>query len=479
MAEKIIMPKQGLQMTEGTIVEWLVAEGDAVVEGQPLFTIETDKVTITIDALVSGVLLKITAGPGVTVPITGLIGIVGNPGEDISAILAEAGTTAGEAAGEAALSAQDSMAAEGRREGLPPIPANSAGRADDTAAGTAADPAPLPGGRILVSPRAKTRAEERGIDWRNLRGSGPGGMIVERDLSALPLALPLALPADASGIKAAPRATPLAAKIAALSETDLAGVPGTGIRGKITRDDVEQARRTRRSGPAGRKIVPLRGMRKIIAERMKQSQNENAQTCHRIAVRMDEAVRIRAALEKAVSFNDLIALALVRALRDFPSVNAELGPEGIWQKDFVNLGVAVAVDEGLIVPVIKDADLLSLGELASAIKELSGKARNGSLQPDDYSGGSFTLSNLGMFGLEEFVAIINPPEAGILAVGKIEDTPIAVPAHPGGEEDKKVVEIYPIVKLTLTYDHRVVDGAPAARFLARIKEYLENPYKLL
>jgi pyruvate dehydrogenase E2 component (dihydrolipoamide acetyltransferase) len=453
MAEKIIMPKQGLQMTEGTIVEWLAAEGDAVVEGQPLFTIETDKVTITIDALVSGVLLKIIAGPGVTVPITGLIGIVGSPGEDISAILAEAGAASVQAG------RTDGTAAAERRGGLPPVPADSSSLAD----GTAANPAHLPGGRILVSPRAKTRAEERGIDWRNLRGSGPGGMIIERDISALPAALP----ADASGIKA----TPLAARIAALSGTDLAGVPGTGIRGKITRDDVERARTARR------KIVPLRGMRKIIAERMKQSQNENAQTCHRIAVRMDEAVRIRTALEKAVSFNDLIAMALVRALRDFPSVNAELTPEGIWQKDFVNLGIAVAVDDGLIVPVIKNADLLSLGELALAIKELSGKARSGSLQPDDYSGGSFTLSNLGMFGLEEFVAIINPPEAGILAVGKIEDTPIAV--HSGGEDGKKIVEIHPLVKLTLSYDHRVVDGAPAARFLTRIKEYLENPYKLL
>jgi pyruvate dehydrogenase E2 component (dihydrolipoamide acetyltransferase) len=216
-------------------------------------------------------------------------------------------------------------------------------------------------------------------------------------------------------------------------------------------------------------------MRKIIAERMKQSLNENAQACHRIAVRMDEAARVRAALEKTAGYNDLIALAAVRALRDFPAVNAELTPEGIWQKDFVNLGIAVALDDGLIVPVVKDADLLSLGELAAAIKELADKARGGTLQGDDYSGGTFTLSNLGMFGLEEFEAIINPPEAGILAVGKIEDTPIAVNKADGS----KAVEIHPLMKLTLSYDHRVVDGAPAAQFLARIREYLENPYKLL
>jgi pyruvate dehydrogenase E2 component (dihydrolipoamide acetyltransferase) len=190
---------------------------------------------------------------------------------------------------------------------------------------------------------------------------------------------------------------------------------------------------------------------------------------------MDEAVRLRNQLEKAVGYNDLIALATVRALRDFPAMNAELTGEGIWQKEFVNLGVAVAIDDGLIVPVVKDADLLSLKELAAAIKCLADKARKGGLAPDDYSGGTFTLSNLGMFGLEEFVAIINPPEAGILAVGKIEDTPVAV-AGPGGT---KIAEIRPVMKLTLSYDHRVVDGAPAAQFLARIKEYLEAPYKLL
>jgi pyruvate dehydrogenase E2 component (dihydrolipoamide acetyltransferase) len=442
-------------MTEGTIIEWLVPEGGEVVEGKPLFSMETDKLTITIDAMASGTLLKIVAGPGVTVPITGLIAVVGKPGEDISAILAEAGQTA---------------------QAVPAVPP-AGSSASGSAASSAAAPAPVPesaasavpaDGRQLISPRAKSIARERGLDWHGIRGSGPGAMIIERDI--------LAAATGGAGAKA----TPLAAKTAALSGIDLAGVPGTGIRGKITRDDVERIRQGRAADRAfggGKKIVPMKGMRKIIAERMKQSQNENAQTSHRVSVCMDEAVRLRAALEKAVGYNDLIAMATVRALRDFPEVNAELTPEGIWQKEFVNLGVAVAVDDGLIVPVVKDADLLSLKELALAVKELADKARKGGLQPDDYSGGTFTLSNLGMFGLEEFTAIINPPEAGILAVGMITDTPLAVPARPGGTE--KVVEIHPVMKLTLSYDHRVVDGAPAARFLARIKEYLENPYKML
>ncbi|MDR0403933.1 MAG: 2-oxo acid dehydrogenase subunit E2 [Treponema sp.] len=459
MAERIIMPKQGLQMTEGTIMEWLVPEGGEVVEGKPLFSMETDKLTITIDAMVSGTLLKIIAGPGVTVPITGLIAVVGKPGEDISGILAEAGT--GQADAVSGPPPQTSGAA-----------LSSGGAAERTAStGAGLDAA---GGRRLISPRAKLTAGERGVDWRVLRGSGPDGMIVERDIPDAASA------GTASGGAAGIKATPLAAKTAALSGISLAEVPGTGIRGKVTRDDVERARQGRAAGrvggiPGEKKIVPMKGMRKIIAERMKQSQNENAQTTHRVSVRMDEAVRLRAALEKAVGYNDFIAMAAVRALRDFPEMNAELGPDGIWRKEFVNLGVAVAVDDGLIVPVVKDADLLSLKELALAIKELADKARNGSLQPDDYSGGTFTLSNLGMFGLEEFTAIINPPEAGILAVGMITDTPVAV----SGEGGAKTVEIHPVLKLTLSYDHRVVDGAPAARFLARIKEYLENPYKML
>lgn len=412
-------------MTEGTIAEWCVAEGGEVIRGQPLFIMETDKTTITVDADVSGTLLKIFAPAGTVVPIAQIVAVVGKPGEDISAFLAEAAS-----AGVGPAAAETGTV----RPAL--IPA-----------------AVKPQGRVLISPRAKMRAQELGIDYSAIRGSSPDGMIVEKDVLAARSKIP--------------RASPLAKKTAELSGTDISKISGAGARGKIMRDDVI---RSRRALGARRTIVPMRGMRKIISERMKLSLNENAQTCHRVSVRMDEAVRLRISLEKAVGFNDLIALAAVRALRDFPVVNAELTPEGIWQKDFVNLGVAVAVDNGLIVPVVKDADLLSLRELAAAIKAMAEKARNGDLEPDDYTGGSFTLSNLGMYGLEEFVAIINPPEAGILAVGRIEDTPVAVSG---------AVEIHPVMKLTLSYDHRIVDGAPAAQFLYRIKEYLENPFRML
>jgi pyruvate dehydrogenase E2 component (dihydrolipoamide acetyltransferase) len=450
MAERIILPKQGLQMTEGTIIGWFVQEGGEVVQGQPLFEMETDKVTIAIDAEVSGVLLKIIAGVGAVVPIAQTIAIVGKPGEDISALLAEAG---GVSAGAGPGPAGQTVAGGSAGMAGPGLAAPAGGAVTANAAH---------GGRVFISPRARTRAGELGIDYRNIRGSAPDGMIVERDIlrAASGTVSPLA-----SSMASLP-ASPLAKKIAEQSGLNLARIQGTGARGKIMRTDVIRAR----DAGGRRTLIPVKGMRKIIADRMKQSLNENAQAFHRISVRMDEALRVRLALEKTVGFNDLIALALVRALVDFPGINAEFTPDGIWQKDFVNLGVAVAVDSGLVVPVVKNADILSLRKLSAAIKELAEKARTGKLGPDEYSGGSFTISNLGMFGLEEFVAIINPPEAGILAVGKIEDTPVAVNGS---------VEIHPLVKLTLSYDHRIIDGAPAAQFLARIKEYLENPYKLL
>jgi pyruvate dehydrogenase E2 component (dihydrolipoamide acetyltransferase) len=473
MAERIILPKQGLQMTEGTIIEWFVREGGAVVQGQPLFEMETDKVTITIDAEVSGVLLKIIAGVGAVVPIAQTIAIVGKPGEDISALLAET-VQSGGSGGSGGAGTVGQAAAAGNAGGI----AENSGTAGRTAAGTTNA---LSGGRVFISPRAKTRAGELGIDYRNVRGSAPDGMILERDIlraasgagqgTAGAEAAGAGTAAGGSGRKAEgpvlpSPASPLAKRIAEQSGLNLAQIQGTGFRGKIMRDDVIRAR----EAGGRRNLIPVKGMRKIIAERMKQSLSENAQAFHRISVRMDEALRVRLALEKTVGFNDLIALAAIRALVDFPGINAELTPEGIWQKDFVNLGVAVAVDKGLIVPVVKNADLLTLRELSAVIKGLAEKARSGALAPGEYTGGSFTISNLGMFGLEEFTAIINPPEAGILAVGKIEDTPVAVNGN---------VEIHPLTKLTLSYDHRIIDGAPAAQFLARIKEYLENPYKLL
>ena len=429
MPKRIIMPKQGLQMTEGTIIQWLAQEGDAITAGSPLFEMETDKLTIIIESTESGTLLKIVREAGETVPITEIIAIVGEPGEDYSHLFAEQGSQK-----------------EDKQEEAP----------SESAPTAALTHKQTDSGRVFASPRAKTRAAELGVDWTGLSGSAPEGWVIERDV----------LSAKAAQLLA----TPLARKVAELEHIDLSQIAGSGPRGKIRRADVVPSGGVEKRE---RRIVPFRGMRKVIAERMKQSQDENAQTTHRVSVRMTEATRIREAFKsenRKVSFNDIIALCVARALLEHPKMNVELTAEGLWYKDFVNLGIAVALDEGLVVPVIKDADLMSLMSLSEAAKEAAAGARGGQLPPDAYVGGSFTISNLGMYGLEEFTAIINPPEAGILAVGAIERVPVAV-----GDS----VEIHPVLKLTLSYDHRVIDGAPAAAFLATVKRYLENPYFLL
>ena len=225
----------------------------------------------------------------------------------------------------------------------------------------------------------------------------------------------------------------------------------------------------------GRKgtIKPFAGMRKVISERMRQSMETAAQTSHTITVDMSEAAKIREAFKSEgikISYNDIVSYVVCRALSEYPQMNSELTDEGILVKDYVNLGIAVALDEGLIVPVIKDADLLSLEGLAQATRDMANKAKNGGLSPEDYKGGSFTTSNLGMFGLDSFVAIINQPESGILAIGAIKKTPVV-------EGDDIVVK--PMMSLTLSYDHRIVDGAPAAQFLAAVKKYIEKPYLVL
>lgn len=218
-----------------------------------------------------------------------------------------------------------------------------------------------------------------------------------------------------------------------------------------------------------RNIIPFNGMRKLIADRMKGSQNTCAQTTHQVLVDMGAAVLLRNEYKtqgEKISYNDIILAAVTRALMDFPIMNSEITADGIWVKDFVNLGIAVSLEDGLIVPNIKNAQKLSLEEISVASKDLSARARCGALKASEYRKGTFTVSNLGMVGLDNFVAIINAPESGILAVGRIQDKSMAV--------DNEIC-IRPVMNMTLSYDHRVVDGEPAARFLVRIKEYLEHP----
>ena len=453
MASVIIMPKQGLLMEEGTITKWLVKEGEQTTEGTPLFEMETDKLTITMDSTATGTVLKILHPEGDTVPITQPIAIVGQPGEDISGLLGDAPAAAPQAAEEA------------------PAPA---------AAAPAAAPAPAveraPGERVFSSPRARLRAEENGVDIAAVPGSGPDGLVVERDVQ--------------SYLAHQPAVTPLAANQARAHGIDLSCVTGTGPNGKITTEDLPNSSAAAEAAPApaaetvpgkltrGTRTEAMSGMRKAISRNMLASKSTNAQTNHRMVVDMTAAVALRnqyKALGIKVSYNDIIVRACAKALQDFPIVNASVDGNNIVYHDYVNIGTAVSVPGGLIVPVIRDADIIGLTGIAEKSAELIEKAREGRLTDQDYHGGTFTVSSLGMFDLDDFVAIINPPESAILAVGKIAKTPVVVT----GEDGEDQVVIKSMCALCLSYDHRIIDGAEAAKFLQKLKSYLQNPILLI
>ena len=437
MLTKVIMPKQGLQMTEGTIMRWIVPEGGMVEEGQALFEMETDKLTIEIDAPASGKLLKIIKDEGQTVPVAQTIAIIGEEGADYNALLEEIREE--ESPKEEVAKEEDQAMAESR-EDAPAAGSLERGEGD----------------RVFISPRARMRAEERGIDYRQVPASGPEGLIIERDVLAF----------KAMDSKGPVRATPVAAKMAQARGVDLSDVRGSGIAGRVMKEDLEDA------GLRGR-IVPLTNTRQIISDRMKESLHTMAQAKHTIRVDMTEAIKLREDLKEEgikVSYNDILIKVVARALTEFPYMNSSMLEEGIYLKDYVNIGLAIAVEDGLIVPNIKDADRLGLQEIAGESSDLIAKAQDKRLDFNDTLDGTFTITNLGMFDIDEFTAIINPPESGILAVGKIEKSPVVI-----GDD----IVVRPISSLTLTYDHRVIDGAPAAQFLKRIKELLMKPYLLL
>ncbi len=456
MAIKVIMPKQGLQMTEGRITRWLVREGERVEADAPLFEMETDKLNIEIMSPGTGTLLKIVREEGETVPITEIIAVIGEAGEDISLLL-ETGNT------------DDGKADDGDKYYEKDLTADKKEKGEDSSALMKREP----GERVFITPRAKAAAGEKGIDYLGVPGTGPDGLVIERDIiNFKPLLQPVS------------RVTPLAAKIARQNDIKPDGIDGTGARGKVTRADVEAALAARNAplGEAGAgkaaaagksRLVPFTGMRKVIADRMMQSLHGMAQANHRMKVDMSEAVRFREKLREAgvkVSFTDIFLKVVSRALLDFPMLNSSLTEEGIIVRDYVNLGMAVAVENGLIVPVIRNAERMTLKEISTASAGLADKAKKGGLMPDEYTGGTFTVTNLGMFDIDEFTAVINPPESGILAIGKIDRIPVA---------EGDAVVIRPILVLSLTYDHRIVDGAPAAQFLQRVKQLLQNPYLLI
>jgi pyruvate dehydrogenase E2 component (dihydrolipoamide acetyltransferase) len=454
MITEVILPKLGETMEEGTIVEWLKKEGDAVGQGDILFSVESDKAVLEVESSAKGFLRKILVPEGVRVPVLTAVALITR--------------TADEALGEV-------PGAE-----TPAPRAESLGPVSEAAA-------PLPEtGRLFASPRARRAAREKGVDLAQVTGSGPGGRIVEQDV----LGFLASQPPEPSAARVA-KATPLAAKAAQALGVDLATVSGSGIRGRIMKADVEAASRphpAEAQAPAAPAVlpvaagesVPIAGLRRIIAERMAASHQATARVTLVTEADATALVEVRTQLKAAVEeewgfapgFNDLLAIVVARALREFPYMNARLSPEGqaIERLPFVNLGMAVDTERGLLVPVIRDADQKGLRAFGTEFRALVERARLGKSLPDDLSGGTFTITNLGMYEVDAFTPIINLPEAAILGAGRILPKPVV---HAGE------IVARSMWTLSLTFDHRLVDGAPAARFLQRIKQLVENPYLLL
>ncbi len=439
MATRVFMPKAGMAMEEGTILQWFKKEGDKVEAGEPLLEIETDKVNMEVEAPASGVLLKIFRAAGDTVPVTETIGWIGEPGEEIQ----EAEEPKMDSAA-VAVNAQEETAVTDQSQTVPAFATTD--------------------GKVAATPLARKLAAEKGIDLSTITPSGSFGEVKARDVENIE----------------AVSATPLAHKIARDLDIDLATIKGTGIGGKIKEADVLAAGKTTVAKPIVPQVVeetvrkPMRGMRKVIAERMLQShltappvtQNIKADVTELLAVRK----KLIEALEHKISINDILLKVTAIVLRQYPAMNVSIDGDHLIYHPVVNLGIAVALEEGLIVPVIRNADRLSLLQISEAATELVQKARNGKLMPDDYAGGTFTVSNMGSYGITSFTPIINQPESGILGVCAIEDQLTL-----NGTE----VEVRKTMTLSLTYDHRAIDGAQSAIFQNKIKVILENPYVLM
>jgi len=450
MATKVIMPKLGQTMEEGTIVEWLKKEGDVVNRGDVIFQVESDKAVLEVESKDKGVLRKILVDKGVKVPILTPVAIIGEPDEDISALLASLeGTPSAAPAPQAAA------------PGVAPAP-QAAAQAAPTAPAVEA-PAPIAGReRIFASPRARRLAAEKGVDLAHVAGSGPGGRIIEKDVLAF--------------LERRPAATPLARKVAAELGVPLEQVPAAGPR--ITAAEVRAAAAPAPMAPAAGEVVPMSGVRAIIAERMSTSSQTTAAVTLQSVVDATEFVAAREQLKEAyaeelgfnIGFNDLLGVIVARCLVEFPYMNVRLEQEGIRHLTEVNIGMAVDTERGLLVPVIRGAHKMGVKEFAIKFRELVERARQGKALPDDLTGGTFTITNLGMYGVDQFTPIINLPECAILGVGRIRPEPAVVNGQ---------IVIRQRMWLSLTFDHRLVDGAPAARFLQGIMRYIEAPYLLL
>ncbi len=449
MATKIPIPRLGQSEETVTIQSWKVKEGDAIKKGDVLFDVETDKAVLDVESQFEGTILKILVPAGKEVPVlcTGLI--VGNPGEDISALLKECAVPAAAPKAAAPAPAAPASAPKAAAPTAAPAPAASAPVAAPVSAPKAAPAAPA---QKAVSPRAKVFAKDFLIDINKVPGTGGGvGRVTEKDVKSY---------LDNSGYNAK-KITPVALNVAKDAKLELLSLTGSGDGGRITLADVKNA--------VFEQPKPLSTMRKVIARRLTESKHVMPHFYVTVSIDMTAVKAKRAALKKqniSISVNVFVAKAVALALREFPTVNAECVGDAIKHKSKVNLGIAVSLDNGLIVPVIRNADKKALDELQDEIAEQAAKARAGKLTPEEISGGSFTISNMGMMNVENFSAIINPGEAGILAVSSAIPTPVV-------EKDGSIVA-KDMMKITLSVDHRIVDGSEGAKFVNAVKSKLED-----
>ncbi len=420
MAEVVYMPKLSDTMTEGVVAAWTKKVGDNVKSGEVLAEIETDKATMEFESFYDGVLLHIGVDTGKAAPVNSILAIIGEAGEDISGILASAGASESSAAPEEAPTTVPTAAPASAPTPSPapvsnPVPA-------PVAINTSAD-------RVFASPLAKKLAAERGIDINAVGGTGENGRIVKRDVDHY---VPYTPAAHTTSFTAAPAGT--------VSYSD----------------------------------EPISQMRKTIARRLAESKFTAPHFYLTLDIDMDAAIATRKGLNSLdgvkVSFNDMVIKAVAMSLRKHPAINSAWMGDFIRRNEHVNIGVAVAVEDGLLVPVVRFADGKGLTQISAEVREYAQKAKDKKLQPSDWEGNTFTISNLGMFGIESFTAIVNPPDACILAIGGIKEVPVV-----------KNGQVVPgnVMKVTLSCDHRVVDGASGAAFLQTFKTYMEQPAAML
>ncbi|OKL40377.1 pyruvate dehydrogenase complex dihydrolipoamide acetyltransferase [Pontibacter flavimaris] len=428
-ASVIRMPKMSDTMTEGVLVSWLKKQGDKVKSGDVLAEVETDKATMELESYEDGTLLYTGVKEGDSVAIDAIIAIIGEEGADYKALL-EASSSNTEVREE---NAQTDEAIEASVDATTSEKVQETKVTDTAGQETAAG---SENGRIKASPLAKRVAKEKGFNLSQIKGSGEGGRIVLRDVENF---TPSAAPQKAASPQAAP------------ASSAIPGAPAEAY-----------------------EEVAVSQMRKVIARRLAESKFSAPHFYLTMEIDMDKAIEARASINEVspvkVSFNDLVIKAAAAALRQHPAVNSSWLGDKIRYNKHINIGVAVAVEEGLLVPVVRNADYKSLSAIAAEVKDLGGRAKSKKLQPAEWEGNTFTVSNLGMFGIEEFTAIINPPDACIMAVGGIKQTPVVKNGN---------IQIGNVMKVTLSCDHRVVDGAVGSAFLQTFKNLLENPVRIL